>query len=200
MSTEKDLRTKVLNASLVLIAEGGLDRLSMREVARKAGVSHQAPYHYFGDREAILAAIAGEGFVKLKQELERAAASTGNDATKAVEAMGRAYVDFALRHPAYFQVMFRADAVPLENYPEAQRQEDAAFGLLVQMIDGAFGAQPAEARQKIAILCWALAHGLATLLLEGSLARKVGVSKARQKQVAAEVIQTFSKILERGSA
>ena len=80
----------------------------MREVARKAGVSHQAPYHHFGDREAILAALAGEGFAKLKQELERAAASTGDDATKAVEAMGCAYVDFALRHPAYFQVMFRA--------------------------------------------------------------------------------------------
>ncbi|HEU0017259.1 MAG TPA: TetR-like C-terminal domain-containing protein, partial [Methyloceanibacter sp.] len=137
---------------------------------------------------------------KLKQELERAAASTGDDATKAVEAMGCAYVDFALRHPAYFQVMFRADAVPLENYPEVQRQEDAAFGRLVQMIDDAFGARPAEARQKIAIVCWALVHGLATLLLEGSLARKVGVSKARQRQLAAEVIQTFSEILERGSA
>ena len=90
--------------------------------------------------------------------------------------------------------------MPLENYPEAQRQEDAAFDRLVQMIDDAFGARPAEARQKIAILCWALVHGLATLLLEGSLARKVGVSKARQRQLAAEVVQTFSKILERGSA
>jgi AcrR family transcriptional regulator len=200
MSTEKDLREKVLKASLALIGEGGLDRLSMREVARKAGVSHQAPYHHFADREAILAALAGEGFAKLKHELERAAASTGDEATKAVEAMGCAYVDFALRHPAYFQVMFRADAVPLENYPEARRQEDAAFGRLVQMIDDAFGARPAEARQKIAVLCWALVHGLATLLLEGSLARKVGVSKARQRQLAAEVIQTFSKILERGSA
>ena len=93
----------------------------MREVAREAGVSHQAPYHHFGDREAILAAIAAEGFAKLQQELERAAASTGDDAAKAVEAMGCAYVDFALRHPAYFQVMFRADAVPLENYAEARR-------------------------------------------------------------------------------
>lgn len=199
MTEETNLRQKVLKASLALIGEGGLDRLSMREVARKAGVSHQAPYHHFADREAILAALAGEGFARLKQELERAAASTGEDTAKAVEAMGYAYVDFALRHPAYFQVMFRADAVPLENYPEAQRQEDAAFARLVQMIDDAFSARPAEARQKIAIVCWALVHGLATLLLEGSLARKVGVSKARQRQLALEVIQTFSKILVRGS-
>ena len=59
MRNATDLRQKVLQASLALIEEGGLDRLSMREVARKSGVSHQAPYYYFGDREAILAAIAG---------------------------------------------------------------------------------------------------------------------------------------------
>ena len=59
MRKPTDLRQKVLEASLALIEEGGLDRLSLREVARKAGVSHQAPYHYFGDREAILAALAG---------------------------------------------------------------------------------------------------------------------------------------------
>ena len=61
MTEETDLRRKVLKASLALIEAGGLDRLSMREVARQAGVSHQAPYHHFGDREAILAAIATEG-------------------------------------------------------------------------------------------------------------------------------------------
>jgi AcrR family transcriptional regulator len=74
MRNPTDLRQKVLDASLTLIEEGGLDRLSMREVARKAGVSHQAPYHYFDDREAILAALAGEGFSKLGQSLMRAAA------------------------------------------------------------------------------------------------------------------------------
>jgi len=99
-----------MQASLALIEEGGLDRLSMREVARKAGVSHQAPYHYFGDREAILAALAGEGFSRLGQSLVRAAADAGEPGD-AVVAMGKAYVDFAIRHPAHFQVMFRADAV-----------------------------------------------------------------------------------------
>jgi AcrR family transcriptional regulator len=102
MQKEKDFRQKVLKASLALIEEGGLDRLSMREAARKANVSHQTPYYYFGDREAILAAIAGEGFSKLGQSLVRAAARADQEPTKAVEAMGRAYLDFALRHPAGF--------------------------------------------------------------------------------------------------
>ena len=84
----------------------------------KSGVSHQAPYYYFDDREAILAAIAGEGFSTLGQSSLRAVARAGSEPAKALEAIGRAYVGFALRHPAYFQAMFRADAVPLDRYPD----------------------------------------------------------------------------------
>jgi AcrR family transcriptional regulator len=184
----------VLKASLALIEEGGLDRLSMREAARKAGVSHQAPYHYFGAREVILAALAGEGFSKLRQALVRAAAQAGSEPVKAVGAMGRAYVEFALRHPAYFQAMFRADAVPLDRYPDARKREDEAFGKLVEGIGQAFADQPAEVRRRIAIACWAMVHGLATLILEGSLARKVGTPRARQRQLANEVIETFTSL------
>jgi AcrR family transcriptional regulator len=196
MRKPTDLRQEVLKASLALIEGGGLDRLSMREVARKAGVSHQAPYHHFADREAILAAIAGEGFAKLGQALVRAAADAG-EPNEAVVAMGKAYVDFAIRHPAYFQVMFRADAVPLDRYPEARKQEDEAFGKLVEEIDKASAGQPPEERRRIAVAAWAMVHGLATLIQEGSLARKVGVPKARQKQFADEVIGTFASLLRR---
>jgi len=198
MRNPTDLRQKVLSASLALIEEGGLDRLSMREVARKAGVSHQAPYHYFADREAILAAIAGEGFAKLGRSLMRGAADAGTPA-RAVEAMGRAYVEFAIRHPAYFQVMFRADAVPLDRYQEVRHQEDEAFGKLVEGVDQSFAEQPAETRRRIAIASWALVHGLSTLILEGSLARKVGIPKTRQKQLADEVIGTFSSLLRQSA-
>jgi AcrR family transcriptional regulator len=199
MQKGTDFRQKVLKASLALIEEGGLDRLSMREAARKAGVSHQTPYYYFGDREAILAAIAGEGFSKLGQSLVRAAAQAGSEPIKAVEAMGRAYVEFALRHPAHFQAMFRADAVPLERYPEARKREDEAFGKLLEGIDKAFSKQPAEVRRTIAISCWAMVHGLATLILEGSLARKIGIPRARQRQVANEVIGTFTRLFGKNS-
>ena len=199
MRKQTDLRQKVLEASLALIEESGLDRLSMREVARKAGVSHQAPYHYFDDREAILAALAGEGFSKLGQSLVRAAAQAGAEPVEAVEAMGRAYVEFALRNPAYFQAMFRADAVPLDRYPDARKLEDEAFGKLVDGIGHAFAEHPAEVRQAIAVACWAMVHGLATLILEGSLARKLKIPRARQRQVADEVIGTFTRLLGKTS-
>jgi AcrR family transcriptional regulator len=199
MRKPTDLREKVLEASLALIEEGGLDRLSMREVARKAGVSHQAPYHYFGGREAILAALAGEGFSKLGQSLVRAAAQAGSEPVKAVEAMGRAYVEFALRNPAHFQAMFRADAVPLDRYPDARKREDEAFGKLVEGIGQAFANQPADVRQEIAIACWAMVHGLATLILEGSLARKLKIPRAQQRKVANAVIGTFTRLFGKNS-
>jgi AcrR family transcriptional regulator len=190
MRNATDLRQKVLQASLALIEEGGLDRLSMREVARKSGVSHQAPYYYFGDREAILAAIAGEGFSKLGRAVDRAR----SDPAKALEAIGRAYVGFALRHPAYFQAMFRADAVPLDRYPDVRKLEDEAFGKLVEEIGKAFPDQSSAARLTISIACWAMVHGLATLIREGTLARTVGIPRARQRQVADEVIGTFTSL------
>ena len=199
MRKPTDLRQKVLDASLAVIEEGGLDRLSMREVARKAGVSHQAPYHYFSDREAILAALAGEGFSRLGHSLMRADGQGVSDPVKAVEAMGRAYVAFALRNPAYFQAMFRADAVPLDRYPEARKREDEAFGKLVEGVGAAFANQPAGDRQAIAVACWAMVHGLATLMLEGSLARKLKIPRARQKQVANEVMETFMGLLANGN-
>jgi hypothetical protein len=125
----------------------------------------------------------------------RAAAQAGAEPVKAVESMGRAYVEFALRHPAYFQAMFRADAVPLDRYPDARKREDEALGKLVEGIGQAFANEPAEVRRRIAIACWAMVHGLATLILEGSLARKVGIPKARQRQVANEVIETFMSLV-----
>ena len=194
MRNATDLRQKVLQASLALIEEGGLDRLGMREVARKSAVSHQAPYYYFGDREAILAAIAGEGFSKLGRSFLRAVDQAGFKPAKALEAIGRAYVEFALRNPAYFQAMFRADAVPLDRYPDVRKLSDEAFGKLVETIGKVFADQPSAVRLTISVACWAMVHGLATLILEGTLARTVEIPRARQRQVANEVIETFTSL------
>jgi hypothetical protein len=91
--------------------------------------------------------------------------------------------------------MFRADAVPLDRYPEARKREDEAFGKLVEGIGLAFSDQPPEVRQEIAVACWAMVHGLATLIQEGSLARKLKISKAQQRKMANAVIGTFTRLL-----
>jgi AcrR family transcriptional regulator len=199
MRKPTDLRQKVLDASLALIEEGGLDRLSMREVARKAGVSHQAPYHYFGDREAILAGIATEGFGMLQQELSRSLNKQAGSQTHAIETAAKTYVDFALRHPGYFRVMFRSDAVPIENYPEALHHADAAFGMLVQTIDKSFASEPPETRRNLAFVCWAFMHGVATLLLDGPLKRRAGTPKRRSGELLNEMIGTFAHLFGKNS-
>ena len=95
----------------------------MREAARKAGVSHQAPYHHFGDREAILAAIATEGFGMLQQELSRSLDKHTASQKTALETVAKTYVDFALRHPGLFPGdVSGSDAVPIEKLSPGARQ------------------------------------------------------------------------------
>src|ERR1700761_1238343 len=92
--TEGDVRRRILRASRVLIEREGLSALSMREVARRAGVSHQAPYNHFADREAILGALAEEGFVIVRDKLLRALQDTPLDVSARIRAGLRAYVEF----------------------------------------------------------------------------------------------------------
>ena len=97
--------------------------------------------------------------------------------SSALEAAARTYVAFALRHSGYFRVMFRSDAVPIENYPETLHNADAAYGMLVQTIDRSFASEPPEARRSLAFACWGFMHGLATLLLDGPLKRRAGTPR-----------------------
>jgi AcrR family transcriptional regulator len=178
------LRRRVLDASLALIQEEGLAALSMREVARRAGVSHQAPYHHFSDRQAILAALAEEGFMELAARMRAARAEPGTP-TERLAMLGRAYVDFALERSAHFRVMFRPELVSLERFPDAKSRADEAYGELVGLIgdlnrDGIFRDEDAPAAVSLA---WAIVHGLASLTLDGPFAMMVPDAQVRSALV-----------------
>jgi AcrR family transcriptional regulator len=169
-----ELRERVLEASVKLIEEEGLSALSMREVARRAGVSHQAPYNHFADREAILGAIAEQGFIMLGDAMTRA--HTKDKAPwQAIEDIGRAYVDFACARPAHFRVMFRPELVDIENCPGAKAEGDRAFNVIVEaMHDAVRAGLPAlPSVEALVTMAWSLAHGLACLILDGPLAMKL---------------------------
>jgi AcrR family transcriptional regulator len=140
----------------------------LREVAREAGVSHQAPYHHFGDRAGIFAAISEEGFRFLAESIE---AST----TLGTAAMCEAYVHFALAHKGHFRVMMRNDLCSLEDYPTALIQADRAFNALRNEVTVILGEDSHDdvANTHTAYM-WSVAHGLATLLLDGPLEKKLG--------------------------
>ena len=162
------LRRQVLDAAVAIAATSGPDAISMREVARLAGVSHQAPYHHFGDRAGIFAAISEEGFRFLAESIE---AST----TLGTAAMCEAYVHFALAHKGHFRVMMRNDLCSLENYPSALIQADRAFNTLRNEVNVMLGEDSHEddANAHTAYM-WSVGHGLATLLLDGPLDKKLG--------------------------
>ena len=151
-----DLRPALLKAAARALEKEGPAALSLRELARRAGVSHNAPYRHFAGREALLAALCAEGFRLLGEALAR---SSGR-------AMGEAYVRFALEHPHRFRLMFGGH-VPLER----QRDVAAAAAQPYQTLVQAFRAQPAIADpERAAAAAWSLVHGLAHLLLDGHFA------------------------------
>ena len=162
------LRRAVLDAALAISAETGPDAISLQEVAREAGVSHQAPYHHFGDRAGIFAAISEEGFSILTKELT-------HSRTQGASLMCEAYVHFALQHKGHFRVMFRSDLCNIENYPGALVQADLAFGVLLDEVNALLGDDASETSARAqATYMWSVAHGLATLLLDGPLDKKLG--------------------------
>ena len=136
----RDLRSELLRTSRELLDEAGPSALSMREVARRAGCTHQAPYHYFANREAILAALVCEGFDELADRLAVAHEGLGDaDLHAVLVASGNAYVEFALRHPGVFRVMFRPDVCDPERFPEVVQAGERARHELARLAKAMMG-------------------------------------------------------------
>jgi AcrR family transcriptional regulator len=173
----ENLRRALLEASLALIEAEGLEGFSMREVARRAGVSHQAPYHYFADREAILAAIVAEGFLGLR-EASLAALEGETDPAARLTAIGRAYLDFALSNPAHFKLMFRSELVREDKHSETRECAQSAFDVLVS-VAGEVAKRSGHDDHLIVLAGWSMVHGLATLMLEGKLDKALPMQSER---------------------
>jgi AcrR family transcriptional regulator len=162
-----DTRRRVLDASILMVAEGGVRAVSFREVARRAGVSHQAPYHHFSNHEAILHEIAREGFSALAEAMEQA----GEEATDPVDALvaaGRAYLDFAVEHVGHYRVMFQR---PVSQGDQPLAEAEHTLELLGSLAEAATasGAGGGLSPEVLARLCWSTAHGVASLVTEGAL-------------------------------
>ena len=163
-----DLKEQVLDASVQLIAEQELTSLSMREVARRAKVSHQAPYHHFQDKAAIVAALVERGFTRLAERLETA--SVSGTVAQRLERAGRAYVDFALAEPVYFSLLFRPELTDLKRFPPVEAAGARAFAVLRRLVEEKAGPRTGRAKKDALVsMHWALVHGLATLLVDGPL-------------------------------
>ena len=166
-----DLREALIEASETLLAERGVEGFTLREVARRAGVSPAAPAHHFGDVRGLLTAVAIRAFEELTARLTAADLAAGADRRARLRAQGEAYVRFALARPGRFGLMFAVARLDGENL-ELQRQGDAAFAVLERAVAGraageGTGCGPSADPPPDAFVAWSLVHGFARLALDG---------------------------------
>ena len=164
-----DLRAALIEEGLKLIDTGPADALSLREIARNAGVSATAVYRHFPDKAALLGALCLEGHGRMAQAFKAAMASAA-PGVEAFTAMGRAYVHFALAHPSLFRLMMAQTGGPVPAPPPGAVDGSDGMQILVNAIDGLFGADtPAHVREARRLKAWSLVHGLAMLMLDGQV-------------------------------
>ncbi|MFC8866649.1 TetR/AcrR family transcriptional regulator [Streptomyces sp. NPDC057148] len=176
-----DLRAACLRAARELLEEDGSAALSLRAVARRAGVSATAPYRHYADRDALVSAVAAEGYRDLAQHLAEAhsAPSTPDE----LAAVAVAYVQFALEHPALFRAMF---AEPCDPTSEERVAATAAISEYVRnIVRATFPGVDADA---LSTTVWALVHGLAFLHLDGKLDSSTPEVVAAQVQGAVHAL------------
>ncbi|RPH46515.1 MAG: TetR/AcrR family transcriptional regulator [Burkholderiales bacterium] len=165
-----DLRQTLIDVSVDVIDREGLEALSLRALATRAGVSSGAPYHHFADRAALLSAIALEGFERLEQAMIDRRDAAPADPVSRLDAIGQAYVGFAVTNTGHFRVMFR-DNSPAARSPALSAASQKAYRLLYGVVEEcqAVAAAPAGDPGPLVYAAWSLVHGLATLWVDGAL-------------------------------
>ncbi|WP_182084332.1 TetR/AcrR family transcriptional regulator [Aureimonas sp. ME7] len=176
-----DLRRALLEAANAILAETGRWDCSLREVARRAGVSHNAPYRHFADKEALLSAIGVSGFDALNTDTGRSADGLA-DPVAVVRAFGKAYVRFGLANPALYRLMLGQGLPSADGLPaELRAAMDGARQRLRDVIlwgarTGAFTVDPEDATEVTAavLAAWSLVHGFTVLTIDRVVEREVG--------------------------
>jgi AcrR family transcriptional regulator len=163
-----DLPRALLEAAVQAIAEAGPAAVSLRDLARRTGVSHAAPAHHFGDKAGLLTAVATDGFRRLAATLGEAYRATGSFLE-----VGVAYVRFAVTHRAHFEVMFRPELYRPDD-PELVRAREQARALLYSPAAEAANNPDGRGDVRAGVAAWSLVHGLATLWLNHNLPPQLG--------------------------
>jgi AcrR family transcriptional regulator len=163
-----DLRRVVLATAVELIAAEGVDNISLRELARRAGVSHAAPAHHFGDKAGLFTAIAAEGYELLAATLE----GSDEDRPAPLKEQGVRYVEFAEKHPGHFAVMFRPDLLHADD-PDLAEARARSSRALRGGVRGLSETRRPDDIEDAALAAWALAHGFAALRRSGSLDQRL---------------------------
>jgi len=185
-----DLREALVAAAIGLLEEKGLSGFTLRQCAGRAGVSHAAPAHHFATAADLLAEIAARGYERFVAALGEAADQAGASPLARLEAMGHAYVAFALANPAVYGLMFRSGAGSLKS-PHLKTASTAAWQQLCEGVAAVLGPQRQDEVIAKASAVWALVHGTATLMLD----RKLPPGTAESMDPVAAILPSLSGLL-----
>lgn len=169
-----DLRNALLRAAMEVLTEGGQEAVTTRACAKRVGCAPSAVFRHFADRRALATALAVEGYRQLGQGMEKSVAVASN--TGRMRAIGEAYINFALQEPHLFRLMFQGDLIDL-NDPELLQVSEPLLAATSQES----GVAP-EDEADIAILSWAIVHGLASLAIDSQLDRQLAENSEMKRQ------------------
>lgn len=171
-----NLRQALVDNAVEMLSSTGAESLSLRAVARAAGVSHMAPYHHFDDKRGLLAAVAADGFRKLKAEMLARMAASPEPPNRRLQESAIASVLFANANPHHYRLMFGPLLVDRAELPELAKAAESAFrvvldGLRSAGVEGApaTGPKSSDLPPEVGLAAWAMAHGLAMLVIDGQL-------------------------------
>jgi AcrR family transcriptional regulator len=170
-----DLENALIKAGVEILAQEGLGGLSLRKVAKRAGVSHSAPYAHFKDRQSLIAAISTEGFKQIYAELDAAVSAHAADPKQQLVEGACAYIQFAMNNMDTFKIMFSGVLEKEKEYPSFVEISRKTFERVVEVVRacqnaGVLRSAPAEV---MAVSVWGQVHGVISLALEGQISHTV---------------------------
>ncbi|MBS0243725.1 MAG: TetR/AcrR family transcriptional regulator [Proteobacteria bacterium] len=169
-----NLKEALIDAAIALISAKGPSGFTFAEAARAAGVSPAAPYRHFRDRDALMAEVAQRGFTLFAMALEKAWNGGRPDPTRALDAVGKAYLGFARTEPAYYAAMFES-GLPAYADPDLNAASERAFAVLRDAAEAVIAALPIANRPPVTMMAlhlWSQAHGIASLFGRADAARR----------------------------
>ena len=178
-----DLRQSLLAAGEVELAINGIEAFSLRQVAKRAGVSHAAPAHHFGDANGLLTALAAEGFRLFLKTQNARETKAAPDPRSQMIAAGLGYVDFALARPALFGLLFGSTRANFTD-PDLYQAAEAAYLHLCDQVTAVGGQGPSD----VAAI-WSTAHGLAALMAAGRLKHMLTMTPSDRDKALSAIVE-----------
>ncbi len=186
------LREACVKEALAIIAKDGLNALSLRDVARRLGVSHQAPYKHFPSREHILAEVVGRAYSSFADYLSKRKRS--DDPYRDLGHLGQSYLDYARKHPLHYRLMFGTRLPDPQQHPEMLLQAKQAFAMLREAIGKLPGRSPEADVDQDAMFAWSVVHGLASIQ-QTHAAEQAGFGKATMAKATGHTLALIAAAL-----